>query len=105
MKLETSSTDSRVNTMQVTLDEVLGPSWIFRVFDKLEGQRKDILIASCVIIKVDDETCQVDILSKRDSISMKELLPKIKAKVMALGFTNYSSGRGYDSGIIKRGFK
>ena len=89
--------------MKTTIDKLSEHSWIFRVVT--EGAARDALSASCVIERLTDEKCSIQILNIVGGITMQELRPKIKAKVMALGFTDYEFSRVYQGPNIKRGVR
>ena len=89
--------------MKTTIDKLGEHSWIFRVVTA--GEPRDTLNASCVIERLTDEKCSIQILNIVTGITMQELRPKIKAKVMALGFTDYEFSRTYNGPNIKRGVR
>jgi hypothetical protein len=88
--------------METTTDLLNNPSYAFRVWT--QGDRRTKLHASCVIetSRDDPKRCNILILNIADIdlISMKELRPKIKASVMALGFTDYAFNRSYCAAMI-----
>jgi hypothetical protein len=81
--------------METTTDLLNNPSYAFRVMT--DGERRTRVHASCVIetSKESPQKCNILILNIADIdlISMRELRPKIKAKIMALGFTDYAFSR------------
>jgi len=87
----------------VSVDPIKHPAWVFRVYT--DGPRRTRLHASCVIESITGDKCNIIILNIVDSITMQELRPKIKAKVMALGFTDYEFSRTYNGPNIKRGVR
>lgn len=89
-----------MNSLKINVEKLENEAWIFRVFSSLHN--KDYVNASCVIEKINSDTCKIKTLSLNDGIDYKQLRPLLKDQIVSLGFVNHTYDRGESKRTIVR---